>query len=89
MDMTERKEEKDLTNSEWLETRIKNSGFKKQFIAEKLGISLNSLNNKISGRTLFTAQEAVGLKMLIGITEDQFDLIFFESMLSENGLSRT
>lgn len=73
-----------MTNSEWLEAQIKNSGLKKQFISEKLGMSLNSLNNKLSGRTAFTVNEAIKLKLLIGIDETQFNDIFLNSMSTEN-----
>lgn len=65
-----------MPDRERLEERIQDSGLKKEFIAQKLGMSLNSLNNKISGRTSFLIGEAFKLKEILNIDEDVFNDIF-------------
>lgn len=65
-----------MPDRERLEERIQDSGLKKEFIAQKLGMSLNSLNNKISGRTSFLIGEAFKLKEILNLDEDVFNDIF-------------
>lgn len=63
-------------NKELLSSKIRESGFRKEYIAQKLGMSLNSLNNKISGRTPFMIDEAYELKKLLNIESDDVELFF-------------
>lgn len=58
---------------------IAKSGIKKQFIAEKLDISMGSLNNKLAGRTNFTVTEAVELCRILGITEHDVAFYFCQN----------
>ena len=53
----ERKVSEDMTDTELLKHIISKSGFKLEYLAEKCGISRQSLSNKISNRNLFTAKE--------------------------------
>lgn len=46
-----------MTDTELLKHIISKSGFKLEYLAEKCGISRQSLSNKISNRNLFTAKE--------------------------------
>lgn len=46
-----------MTDTEQLKHIISKSGFKLEYLAEKCGISRQSLSNKISNRNLFTAKE--------------------------------
>lgn len=46
-----------MTNTELLEKRIKGSGLKLSFIADKLGISRQALHRKIKGLVQFTGPE--------------------------------
>lgn len=46
-----------MTNTEMLRNLISKSGFKLEYLAEKCGITRQSLSNKITNRNLFTAKE--------------------------------
>ncbi len=46
-----------MTNTEKLKHIISESGYKLDYLAEKCGISRQSLTNKIVNRNLFTAKE--------------------------------
>lgn len=46
-----------MTNTELLEMKIKGSGLKLSFIAEKLGITRQALHRKIKGLVQFTGPE--------------------------------
>lgn len=59
--------------------RIEQSGLKKNFIADKIGISYSSLQNKVHGRTDFTARESLTLKHLLQMPEEEYIDIFFAS----------
>lgn len=56
---------------------IQKSGYKRQYIAEQLGITRHSLSNKITGRTEFVASEIRKLRTTLGLTEDETWQIFF------------
>jgi len=67
-----------MTNKELILERIKKSGLKKKYIAEKLGISYNSLVNKINGDTDFTASQVNNFCKLLNITSlKEKEEIFF------------
>ena len=67
-----------MTNTELLSKLIKDSGLKLQFIAEKMGISRSSLNNKIQNRTEFRAGEIESLCSILGInTIEERHRVFF------------
>lgn len=63
-------------NKELLAEKIRASGYRKEHIAKQLGMSLNSLNNKISGRTPFMVDEAYGLKKILNIDSEDIELFF-------------
>lgn len=67
-----------MTNTALLEEEIKNSGLKKSYLAQKLGLSRFGLAKKISGETEFKASEIVTLCTELKITSPkQRDRIFF------------
>lgn len=67
-----------MTNTEKLEYYIKKSGYKKGFIAEKLGLSLNAFGKKISGKREFKASEIQTLCTLLGIVgSEEKERVFF------------
>ena len=66
-----------MTNRELLNERIDASGFKRQYIAEQLGITRESLGNKISGRSEFVASEIKTLCKLLRINNADMKRIFF------------
>lgn len=66
-----------MTNRDLLNERINASGFKRQYIAEQLGITRESLGNKIAGRSEFVASEIKTLCQLLKINNADMKRIFF------------
>ena len=71
-----------MTNTNELNKVIKESGLRKEKIANELGISLSSLNNKIANRTSFYVDEIEILKRTLKLNEKQFTSIFFAQRVS-------
>lgn len=59
-----------------LQEAIKESGLKKTFLANKLGVSMPTFRSKVNGLTAMTYDEAVTMKLLLGMTETKFKEIF-------------
>lgn len=57
-----------MTNEKALNKYIEDSGLKMQFIADKMGISRSSLNNKIKNRSEFRTGEIESLCGILGIS---------------------
>lgn len=67
-----------MTNSEMLNGIIKDSGLKKGYIAEQLGITMYSLSMKIENKREFKASEIAKLCTLLRIDSlEQRQTIFF------------
>lgn len=65
-----------MTRTAELQKDIQASGHRKDEIAVHMGVSLNTLNNKISNRTSFTVQEALNLSRILKYTRDRMFYIF-------------
>lgn len=65
-------------NKPLLEEKLKDSGLRYNFIAEKLGISPQGLSKKRNGDIPFTIREVNLIKGLIGLTNAERDKIFFD-----------
>lgn len=66
-----------MTNTEELIKIIKKSGYKKSYIAQKLGITTYSLQKKVENKTEFKASEIVLLSKILDIkTSSERDHIF-------------
>lgn len=63
-------------NTKLLQQKIKDSGLKKGFIAEKLGRSRQALSDKIQGKTEFLPSEIRILCELLHLSDDDRRLIF-------------
>lgn len=63
-------------NTELLQKKIKDSGLKMGFIAEKLGRSRQALRGKIKGETEFLPSEVRVLFELLRLTDEERRLIF-------------
>ena len=59
-----------------LQDMIRKSGITKTHIANNLGINQTTLDAKISGRNDFWWHEAVMLKNILRMTDDEFKKIF-------------
>lgn len=63
-------------NTKMLQQKIKDSGLKMGFIAEKMGRSRQALSDKIQGKTEFLPSEIRVLCELLQITDEERRLIF-------------
>lgn len=63
---------------------IERSGIKRAKICEALGISDNSLRNKLTGKTPFTWNEIVALAQVLRMTEDECREVFFTDQFAES-----
>lgn len=64
-----------MTNTRLLNAHITMSGLKREEIANKLGLSLYSLQKKINNKVEFKASEIYNLSAILGI--ENKDSIFF------------
>lgn len=79
MNQLTKKGGEDVTNTELLEKKIIDSGYKKSFIAKAIGLkSAFGLANKINNKTEFKASEINALCDLLKIeTAEEKEAIFF------------
>ena len=68
-----------MTDSAMLKFKIKKSGLKMTFIADKLGISLNTLSRKTNRKAEFTAREIMNISAMLNLTTEERDQIFFSN----------
>lgn len=66
-----------MINTELLERVIAESGLKKGYIAEQLGVSRTTLNNYITNKAEFRVSQVNTLSTLLKIDEAQRTAIFF------------
>ena len=66
-----------MTNTEELNRAIDESGIKRKYIADALGISVQALRLKILNRTEFKQNEIATLRNILKLTQREADLIFF------------
>ena len=66
-------------NNDLLKKVISDSGIKVSFLAEKMGISRQSLHMKINGERRFDQGEIMSLKTNLHLSDEQFMQIFFNS----------
>ena len=66
-----------MVDKKELEEAIKNSGKKRNYLAEKLNISSTSLYNKLNGITEFTAREMFVLSDELDLSEQDSKKIFY------------
>lgn len=64
-------------NNEMLKGAIKDRGIKITALADKMGISRQSLHQKIKGERLFDQGELLSLKTSLNLTDKEFMSIFF------------
>ena len=71
-----------MLNSFLLKEKIKESGMTIKAIAEKTGILRETLYNKISGKSEFTASEIVKLSDVLRLSKEDRDYIFLNKKLN-------
>ena len=70
-----------MTNTSLLEQYIKNSGYKKGFIAKQIGKTTYGLALKINNKSEFKANEILVLCKLLKIGAKDKDAIFFANQV--------
>lgn len=66
-----------MTNTKLLKEAIKRSGYLQNFLAEKLGISKESLSQKVNNLRPWKQNEIAGLKRLLKLSNGEVNEIFF------------
>lgn len=70
-----------MVDTKTLNSLIKNKGIRKDAIAMQLGITKQSLSNKINNKTEFKMSEVSEIRVILGIANDEIVPIFFASRL--------
>lgn len=71
-----------MTDSNALRERIKQSGMKYRYVAERVGITPYALQRKIDNESEFKVSEVDALADLLGLTLWEKDAIFFSKQLN-------
>lgn len=70
-------------NNDLLKEVIKERGVKMSSLADKIGISRQSLSMKVNGERSFDQGEIMSLKINLHLTDDQFMNIFFNDSVDK------
>lgn len=68
-----------MTDSQKLKAAIVEQGLTQEKLADALGITRVTFNNKVNGKTYFTEDELMKMKSELKLSNDRFLLIFFEN----------
>jgi len=66
-----------MINSKLLNSKMKESGFKRKYIADQLNLSYQGLRDKITGKREFVVSEVKTLKDILHLNDQAFNDIFF------------
>ena len=66
-----------MTNTELLQEKLNNSGYKMTFVAKELGITYQALLNKLNNKREFTYGEIISLGQLLHLKGKEVNKIFF------------
>ncbi len=66
-----------MTNTEMLREKMRESGYKITYIANKIGLTYQGLMYKVNNKREFRASEIQALYVLLGMTEEERNEIFF------------
>jgi plasmid maintenance system antidote protein VapI len=70
-----------MTNVKLLDEKIQQSGLKKVFIAEKLGVTPNTLTSLLNNKAEFKASQIVDMCRILNIKDDaEIKAIFFANI---------
>lgn len=73
-----------MVDTQYLEKMIRSSGKKKEYLAQRCGITRQSLTSKLKNRSPFTVDQVSALCNELGITKlSEKDRIFFASELKK------
>lgn len=71
-------------NNDLLKKVIQDRGIKITSLADKIGISRQSLSQKLNGEREFAQGEILAIKNNLRLSDEEFMLIFFNSNVEEN-----
>ena len=63
-------------NGKLLKAKIKENGMTYQQVSKALNITYISFNNKVKGKYAFTLDEALKLKKMLNLSQEEWDKIF-------------
>lgn len=66
-----------MVNTKMLRDKINDAGYKLQFVAEKCGLTYFGFMKKVNNETEFKASEIMILKVLLNLTDEEVNQIFF------------
>ena len=66
-----------MVDNERIRIVISESGYKKSYIAQQMGISSSALSNKLAGRYRWTADECSFMREFFGMPKEEAMAIFF------------
>ncbi len=66
-----------MTNAKILRKKIDESGYKMLFVAKQIGLTYQGFLKKINNETEFKANEIQGLCILLNLSLDEKETIFF------------
>lgn len=75
-------------NYELLRAYIRDSGIKVSYLAEKIGMTRQSLHAKLNGNRTFTQSEIMALKIALHMDDDDFMRIFFAECVPETATNK-
>jgi plasmid maintenance system antidote protein VapI len=67
-----------VANTELLREFIKRSGMSLTNVANELCVTYVALNNKLKGKYEFTLAEALKIKKILNLTQDEWNAVFDE-----------
>lgn len=75
-------------NYELLRAFIRASGIKVSYLADKIGMTRQSLHAKLNGSRTFTQSEIMALKIALHMNDEDFMRIFFAEYVPETATSK-
>ena len=75
-------------NYELLRAFIRDSGIKASYLADKIGMTRQSLHAKLNGSRTFTQSEIMALKIALHMNDEDFMRIFFAECVPETATSK-
>ena len=66
-----------MTNTELLRRKIDEAGYKLSYVAEQCGLTYQGFMNKVNNKSDFTAPEINKLRILLRLSPEDVERIFF------------
>lgn len=77
-----------MTNVELLREKIRESGYKISFLANKCGITPQGFYPKLNGKREFSQSEITVLRELLRLTPNDVSMIFFAEKVDEESTEK-